>query len=139
MSKIAKLVMVLAITAAPIAAFVLYMGLPGLGNFTAFSTPVKVAYVGCAIAALIMGPGGLAAALLGQSPKPLPAAPAEPTDPSIDYGAAPSDDAVAPGSGEFDDGDFGDASFGDDELADASFDGDGEDSGFDDFDDDEFA
>ena len=125
MSKIAKIVLVLVATGVPVAAFVFYMGLPGLSDFTEFPLPVKLAYVGCALAAVLIGPGGLAAAVLGKTVEPtyVPASDSAASD-SADSGSFDSDDGFASNDG-FDDDEFGD-DFEDE-------------SGFDDFDDDEFA
>ena len=135
MGRIGRLLVVLLVAGPAVGFFAWKMFLPGLGSFVEASLPVKLAYVGCALAAALMSLGGIVAALMNKSAAPVAAPARQPA-------AAPVDDESRGGFGDdaFDDGfaeDGGDESMGDD-FGD-EFGDEFEDSGFDDFDDDEFA
>ena len=146
MGRIARLLLVLVVGGIPAAIFTLYMLLPGLGEFTTYPTTVMVAYVGCAIGALLMGPLGLLFAALSKSGPQAVAAPAvvAAADDSSDDISMTGDGIETEGFGDdaFDDGgDFEPAPIDDDGFDDDGFDDDGfEDDGFEESfeDDDEF-
>ena len=148
MGRTAKSLLVLALGLAPAGLFGYFMGYPGLNEFTTYPLPVMLAYVGCAVVALLMGPVGMLFAVLGRTPD---YSELRESMPEQVRDRLPEDDPRGSGYDSLDDGslddgavdDFDNAGLDDDfgesfDDAGGFDDGDGFDDGFDDEFDDEF-